>query len=122
MTSLVRFSLHHVVSSLTVSLKLLMYGNRRTVYHSIESGMGYEGLSSFCAMVNMPGGAFTGHILRLKDKKQLRKADSQATAKEKKHRHDYNLSVSMEKKPFVRKKESQMKLVLSKMPPQASFN
>lgn len=39
--------------------------NRRAVYHSIESGMNYEGLSSFYAMMNMPGGTFTGHILRL---------------------------------------------------------
>lgn len=28
--------------------------NRRAVYHSIESGSGYEGLSSFCSIMNMP--------------------------------------------------------------------
>lgn len=28
--------------------------NRRAVYHSIESGGGYEGLASFCAVMNMP--------------------------------------------------------------------
>lgn len=28
--------------------------NRRAVYHSIETGSGYEGLSSFCAIMNMP--------------------------------------------------------------------
>ena len=27
--------------------------NRRAVYHSIETGSGYEGLSSFCAIMNM---------------------------------------------------------------------
>ena len=28
--------------------------NRRAVYHSLESGGGYEGLSSFCTVMNMP--------------------------------------------------------------------
>lgn len=28
--------------------------NRRAVYHSIESGGGYEGLKSFCDIMNMP--------------------------------------------------------------------
>ena len=28
--------------------------NRRAVYNSIETGSGYEGLSSFCAVMNMP--------------------------------------------------------------------
>ena len=28
--------------------------NRRAVYHSVESGSGYEGLSSFCSIMNMP--------------------------------------------------------------------
>lgn len=28
--------------------------NRRAVYHSIESGTGYEGLASFCEVMNMP--------------------------------------------------------------------
>ena len=28
--------------------------NKRAVYHSLESGTGYEGLSSFCAIMNMP--------------------------------------------------------------------
>lgn len=28
--------------------------NRRAVYHSIETGSGYDGLSSFCAIMNMP--------------------------------------------------------------------
>ena len=28
--------------------------NRRAVYHSIETGSGYERLSSFCAIMNMP--------------------------------------------------------------------
>lgn len=27
--------------------------NRRAVYHTVESGSGYEGLSSFCAVMNM---------------------------------------------------------------------
>ena len=28
--------------------------NKIAVYHSLESGTGYEGLSSFCAIMNMP--------------------------------------------------------------------
>lgn len=28
--------------------------NRRAVYHSIETGSGYEGRSSFCSFMNMP--------------------------------------------------------------------
>lgn len=28
--------------------------NRRAVYHSIETGCGYEGLASFCSIMNMP--------------------------------------------------------------------
>jgi len=28
--------------------------NRRIVYHSIETGGGYEGLASFCSIINMP--------------------------------------------------------------------
>ena len=28
--------------------------NRRAVYHAVESGSGYEGLSSFCSISNMP--------------------------------------------------------------------
>ncbi|CAB3985322.1 Hypothetical predicted protein [Paramuricea clavata] len=28
--------------------------NRRAVYHSIETGSGYEGLASFCSIMNMP--------------------------------------------------------------------
>ena len=28
--------------------------NRRIVYHSIETGGGYEGLASFCSIMNMP--------------------------------------------------------------------
>lgn len=28
--------------------------NRRAVYHSLETGGGYEGLSSFCTVMNMP--------------------------------------------------------------------
>lgn len=28
--------------------------NRRTVYHSMESGAGYEGMASFCGIMNMP--------------------------------------------------------------------
>ena len=28
--------------------------NRRAVYHSLETGGGYEGLASFCSIMNMP--------------------------------------------------------------------
>lgn len=28
--------------------------NRRAVYHSLETGGGYEGLVSFCSIMNMP--------------------------------------------------------------------
>ena len=28
--------------------------NRRAVYHSVETGGGYEGLASFCSIMNMP--------------------------------------------------------------------
>ena len=28
--------------------------NRRAVYHALESGSGYEGLASFCGIMNMP--------------------------------------------------------------------
>ena len=28
--------------------------NRRAVYHSLETGSGYEGLASFCSIMNMP--------------------------------------------------------------------
>ena len=28
--------------------------NRRAVFHSLETGSGYEGLSSFCSIMNMP--------------------------------------------------------------------
>lgn len=28
--------------------------NRRAVYHSVETGSGYEGLASFCSILNMP--------------------------------------------------------------------
>ena len=28
--------------------------NRRAAYHSIETGIGYEGLASFCGIMNMP--------------------------------------------------------------------
>lgn len=28
--------------------------NKRAVYHSLESGTGYEGLASFCGIMNMP--------------------------------------------------------------------
>ena len=28
--------------------------NRRVVYHSLENGGGYESLSSFCGIMNMP--------------------------------------------------------------------
>lgn len=28
--------------------------NRRAVYHSVESGGGYEGLTSFCGIMNIP--------------------------------------------------------------------
>ena len=28
--------------------------NRRIVYHSIETGSGYEGLASFCSIMNIP--------------------------------------------------------------------
>ncbi|XP_022788302.1 uncharacterized protein LOC111328191 [Stylophora pistillata] len=28
--------------------------NRRVVYHAIESGSGYEGLATFCGIMNMP--------------------------------------------------------------------
>jgi hypothetical protein len=30
------------------------YVNRRAVYHSLETGGGYESLSSFCAIMNIP--------------------------------------------------------------------
>ena len=47
------------ISTLETSTSLAQKGrsfdcNRRAVYHSIESGSGYEGLSSFCAINNMP--------------------------------------------------------------------
>ena len=28
--------------------------NRRAVYHAIETGSGYEGLATFCSIMNMP--------------------------------------------------------------------
>jgi len=35
--------------------------NRRAVYHSLESGGGYEGLASFCSVMNMPCISKTGY-------------------------------------------------------------
>jgi hypothetical protein len=42
-------------SSTSVVAKGTSYDvNRRAVYHSIETGGGYEGLASFCSIMNMP--------------------------------------------------------------------
>ncbi|KAK3741429.1 hypothetical protein QZH41_003985 [Actinostola sp. cb2023] len=42
-------------TSTTVTKRGKSYdANRRAVYHSIETGGGYEGLSSFCSIMNMP--------------------------------------------------------------------
>lgn len=46
-------------SSLPTSTNATVQGksydiNRRAVYHSIETGGGYEGLASFCRIMNMP--------------------------------------------------------------------
>ena len=41
--------------------------------------------------LSIPGGTHTSHAFRLKDSKRLRKADTQATAKEKKRRQAVQL-------------------------------
>lgn len=46
-------------SNFTTSINAACQGrsqdiNRRAVYHSVESGSGYEGLASFCSIFNMP--------------------------------------------------------------------
>ena len=44
-----------IQTSTTVTKRGKSYDvNRRAVYHSLESGGGYEGLSSFCSIMNMP--------------------------------------------------------------------
>lgn len=77
--------------------------NRREGYHSMGTGSGYEGLSSFFEIMTtpcmskaayykqlehileaIPGGTHTKHPFSLKDRKRLQKADRQATGKEKK--------------------------------------
>lgn len=54
--------------------------------------------------LSIPGGAFTDDILRLRDRKRLRKADSQATAKEKKRRQGLQL-VRIRREEALREKE-----------------
>ena len=42
-------------TSLSVSERGKSYDvNRRAVYHSLEAGSGYEGLITFCSIINMP--------------------------------------------------------------------
>lgn len=42
-------------SSSSITEKGMSYDvNRRAVYHSLETGGGYEGLASFCTIMNMP--------------------------------------------------------------------
>jgi hypothetical protein len=68
--------------------------NRRAVYYAVESGCGFEGLQSFCSMMNMPcmtKGAYykqldivLSAVSAVKDKKRVRKSDKAATEKDKK--------------------------------------
>ena len=42
-------------SSSSITEKGMSYDvNRKAVYHSMETGSGYEGLASFCSIMNMP--------------------------------------------------------------------
>ncbi|XP_032225581.2 uncharacterized protein LOC125561399 [Nematostella vectensis] len=55
----VKCSSCHETETLTTSSQIHQRGksfdvNRRVVYHSLESGNGYEGLASFCRVMNMP--------------------------------------------------------------------
>ncbi|EDO36644.1 predicted protein [Nematostella vectensis] len=55
----VKCSSCHETETLTTSSQIHRRGksfdvNRRVVYHSLESGNGYEGLASFCRVMNMP--------------------------------------------------------------------
>jgi len=65
---------------------------------------GAESRKRVMERLSIPGGAFTDHILRLRDRKRLRKADSQATAKEKKRRQGLQL-VRIRREEALREKE-----------------
>ena len=64
--------------------------NRRAVYHSLETEGGYEGLVTFCSIMNMPysipAGEHTHKASEERDKRRLRKSDLQTSVKEKKRR------------------------------------
>ena len=52
---------------------------------------GAESRKRVMERLSSPGGSFTGNTFRLRDKSRLRKADNQATAKEKKRRQGMQL-------------------------------
>ena len=54
--------------------------------------------------LSIPGGEVTGHLFRLRDRQRLRKADSQATAKEKRHCQALQL-VHIRREEALREKE-----------------
>jgi len=54
--------------------------------------------------LSIPGGEVTGHLFRLRDRRRLRKADSQATAKEKRRRQALQL-VHIRREEVLREKE-----------------
>ena len=70
--------------------------NRRAVYYAVESGCGFEGLQSFCSMMNMPcmtKGAYYKQLdivlsaLENEAKDEMKKkSDKAATEKDKKRR------------------------------------
>jgi hypothetical protein len=53
-------------------------GNRRVVYHSLETGSGYEGLSSFCSIMNMPCISRTSYYKQLKVILEAQEDEAQA--------------------------------------------
>jgi len=62
--------------------KVVRYAAASAVCHFHK---GAECRKDIMDKLSIPGGTYTSHAFRLKDNKRLRKADTQATAKEKKH-------------------------------------
>ena len=62
--------------------------NQRAIYHSIETGTGYEGLVTFCSIMNMPCLAKSAYHVQVENILCALEAevDCQATKKNKKRR------------------------------------
>lgn len=64
--------------------------NRRIVYHSIETGGGYEGLASFCSIINMPclsKTAYYQHVETILDALEFEALEDMRAAGQRLHEH-----------------------------------